>query len=43
MHWTVLGLYGDTDTISLAHVGTPENQEEGLDDFEALATSIRFD
>jgi hypothetical protein len=43
LHWTVLGLFSATDTISLAHVGTPENREEGLDGFEAIATSIRFD
>jgi hypothetical protein len=43
MYWTVLGLFSSSDTISLAHVGTPENRDEGLSALEEIATSIRFD
>jgi hypothetical protein len=43
LHWTVLGLFNSTDTISLAHVGTPENRDEGLAGLEAIAETIRFD
>jgi hypothetical protein len=43
LYWTVLGFFNSSDTISLAHVGTPENREEGLAALEAIATSIRFD
>jgi len=42
MHWTVLGLYTDVDTILLAHLGTPENREEGIAGFEAIAASLRL-
>jgi hypothetical protein len=43
MHWTVLGFYSAEDTILLAHLGTPENREEGLAGLEAIAASMRFD
>lgn len=43
MHWTVLGVYTSNDTVSLAHLGTPENRDDGLDALEAIATSLRFD
>jgi len=43
MHWTVLGVYTANDTISVAHLGTPENRDEGIAGLEAIATSIRFD
>jgi hypothetical protein len=43
MYWTVLGLFNASDTISLAHVGTPENRDEGLSALEAIVTSIHFD
>jgi len=43
MHWTVLGLYTDVDSILLAHLGTPENREEGIAGLEAIATSLRLD
>jgi len=42
MHWTVLGLYTDVDTILLAHLGTPENRQEGIAGFEAIAASLRL-
>jgi hypothetical protein len=42
MHWTVLGLYTANDTIMLAHLGTPENRDEGIAGFEAIATTLRF-
>ena len=41
MHWTVLGLYTDVDTILLAHLGTPENREEGIAGLESIATTLR--
>ena len=43
LHWTVLGFYTSDDTILLAHLGTPENRDEGLAGFEAIATSLRVD
>ena len=43
LYWTVLGFFNSTDTISLAHVGTPENREEGLEALETIAKSLRFD
>ena len=43
MHWTVLGLYAVNDTIFLAHLGTPENRDEGIAGLEAIATSLRLD
>jgi hypothetical protein len=43
LHWTVIGFFNSSDTISLAHVGTPENREEGLAALEAIVTSLRFD
>jgi len=43
LHWTVIGFFNSSDTISLAHLGTPENREEGLPALEAIITSLRFD
>lgn len=43
MHWTVLGLYFANDTIFVAHLGTPENREEGIAGLEAIASSLRLD
>jgi len=43
MHWTILGLYTEVDSILLAHLGTPENREEGIAGLEAIATSLRLD
>jgi hypothetical protein len=43
LHWTVIGFFNSSDTISLAHVGTPENREEGLAALEAIVTTLRFD
>jgi hypothetical protein len=42
LHWTVIGFFNSTDTISLAHVGTPEDRDEGLAALEAIVTSLRF-
>jgi hypothetical protein len=42
MHWTVLAVYSVTDTVSLAHLGTPENRDDGLDALETIVTSLRF-
>jgi hypothetical protein len=42
LHWTVIGFFNSSDTISLAHVGTPDNREEGFAAFEAIITSLRF-
>src|SRR5215831_15662396 len=42
LHWTVLGLYTNIDTILFAHLGTPENHEEGMAGLEAIATSLRL-
>ena len=43
MYWTVLGVYTSNDTVSLAHLGTPEDRDEGIAGLEAIATSLRFD
>jgi hypothetical protein len=43
LYWTVIGFFNSSDTISLAHVGTPENREAGLSALEAIVTSLRFD
>jgi hypothetical protein len=43
LHWTVLGFYTENDTVSLAHLGTPENRDEGMAGFETIATTLRFD
>jgi len=42
LYWTVIGFFNSSDTISLAHVGTPENREEGLAALEEIVTSLRF-
>jgi hypothetical protein len=42
LHWTVLGLYTASDTILLAHLGTPENREEGIAGLETIAASLRL-
>ena len=43
MYWTVLGLYSSNDTVSLAHLGTPEDRDDGIAGFEEIAASLRFD
>jgi hypothetical protein len=43
LYWTVLGLYTRDDTVSLAHLGTPENRDEGMAGFETVAATLRFD
>jgi len=43
LHWTVLGFFSSTDTISIAHVGTPENRDEGLEGLAKVAESLRYD
>jgi hypothetical protein len=42
MHWTVLGFYSASDMVTIAHVGVPENQKEGIAGLEAIAYSFRF-
>ena len=42
LHWTVMGFYNASDTISFAHLGTPENREEGLAALETIVSSLRF-
>jgi len=43
MYWTVLGVYSSNDTVSLAHLGTPEDRDEGIAGFEEIAATLRFD
>jgi len=43
LRWTVLGLYAANDAILLAHLGTPENSDEGLAGLDAIATSLRLE
>jgi hypothetical protein len=42
LHWTVIGFFSSSDTISLAHVGTPEDRDDGLTALEAIVTSLRL-
>ena len=43
MRWTILEFYGSSGAVIVAHVGTPENREEGIAGLEKLAQSFRFD
>jgi hypothetical protein len=43
MYWTVLGVYSSNDTVSLAHLGAPEDRNEGIAGFEEIVASLRFD
>jgi len=43
LYWTVLGLYTEDNAVLLAHLGTPEDREEGMAGFEAIAASLRWD
>ena len=43
MYWTVVGLYSSNDSVSLAHLGTPEDRNEGIAGFEEIGASLRFD
>jgi len=43
VHWTVLEFYGQSGAVTVAHVGTPEDRDEGLAALEKLARSFRFD
>jgi hypothetical protein len=43
MYWTVLGVYTSNDTVSLAHLGIPEDRDEGIAGLEGIAASLRFD
>ena len=42
LHWTVLGFYNESDTVFMAHVGTPDDPKEGLAGLESIAYSFRF-
>jgi hypothetical protein len=42
MRWTVLEFYGSAGTVNVAHVGIPEDSEEGIAGLEGLASSFRF-
>jgi hypothetical protein len=42
MHWTVLGFYGSSGMVTVAHVGVPEDREEGIAGLEVIAQSFRF-
>ena len=42
MHWTVLEFYGSSGVVTVAHIGIPEDREEGIAGREVLARSFRF-
>ena len=42
MRWTVLSFYGSSHVVMVAHVGTPEDSEEGIAGLEMIARSFRF-
>ena len=43
MHWTVLNFYGSSHIVTVAHLGTPEDSEEGIAGLEVIARSFRFE
>ena len=43
MHWTVLEFYGSSGVVTVAHVGIPEDREEGIAGLDQLARSFRFE
>jgi hypothetical protein len=43
MHWTVLNFYGSLYIVTVAHLGTPEDIEEGIVGLEVIARSFRFE
>jgi len=43
MHWTVLEFYGSSGVATVAHVGTPEDRDEGIAGLEVIARWFRFD
>ena len=43
MHWTVLSVYRTNDTVSLAHLGIPEDRDDGITGLEEIAAALRFD
>lgn len=43
MRWTVLFLHGESRSATVAHVGTPEDANEGLTGLETVARSFRFE
>lgn len=43
MHWTVLTFYSGPDVVAVAHVGVPEDRNEGIAGLEAIARTFRFD
>lgn len=42
IHWTVLEFYGSSGVVTVAHMGIPENRDEGIPGLEVLARSFRF-
>ena len=43
MHWTVLEFYDSSGVVTVAHVGTPEDRDEGIAGLEVIARWFRFD
>jgi hypothetical protein len=43
MHWTVLEFYGSAGVVTVAHVGIPEDRDEGIAGLEAIARWFRFE
>lgn len=43
MRWTLLFFYSSSYVVTVAHVGTPENSEEGIAGLEVIARSFRFE
>jgi hypothetical protein len=42
IHWTVLEFYSSSGVVTAAHMGIPENRDEGIAGLEVLARSLRF-
>ncbi len=43
IHWTALEFYGSSGAVTVAHLGTPEDRDEGIAGLEEIARWFRFD
>jgi hypothetical protein len=39
--WTVLAFYGDRHVVPVAHVGVPENEDEGIEGLEVIGRTFK--
>jgi len=43
MHWTLLAFDRSSDLVTIAHVGIPEDRNEGIAGLDVIARTFRFD